>query len=539
MGDIERIAKLLAHRDEEVASAAALVLGELGAKSPSVVEGLLCLAESGRPALQLRALGALALIRPRRAEKRLLPILSAGPTEVRRAAGQALMALGPGVVAALRARLDEAGAEERRIISEVLTGVGGEDAFSTLLGSLGHLDGEQGRQTALVARQQLRALPGAERKKHLAQVKQFLKKKTTRGSEAAMLAAIKLTGFLELPDSVPFLLENLGDQALPEAVRREALFGLRFALGAESSEAKRQAVVGPLLDVIENGSETMAQAAQDTLAFVPLPASAVPRLQRLGLHASLQRARFAVSALASLAIDEATVALAQLAGAAGRITAELAAQTLKDRQGAAEGLCKALLGAEDPDRAWALARVLEPRVGELGTRSRGRLVQAALDRLDSQEPTKEALLRVARQAGAQEVAAALRQRVASARRKKDAEGAARLLRILCGSPEATDEDRFSLAALDLRESGLELKRVSRDRDPALVSLTALASRGYDVAAALGRERDLSLEAFYYVGFHLAEEGEPAGEALLEQVVRLGGRKKIAQAARNKLKLVSD
>jgi hypothetical protein len=128
--------------------------------------------------------------------------------------------------------------------------------------------------------------------------------------------------------------------------------------------------------------------------------------------------------------------------------------------------------------------------------------------------------------------------VAAARRKKDKEPLARLLRLLTASPEATDEDRFALAVLELRESGLDLKRQARERDPALGALATLAARGHDVAGGLARERDLSLEAIYYVGFHLAEEDEPGGAALLELVMERGGRKKIAQAARNKLKLVA-
>jgi hypothetical protein len=48
---------------------------------------------------------------------------------------------------------------------------------------------------------------------------------------------------------------------------------------------------------------------------------------------------------------------------------------------------------------------------------------------------------------------------------------------------------------------------------------------------------VDLEHLYYVGFHFAEEGHPIGEELLGEVVKKGGRSKVAKMAKNKLALV--
>ena len=48
---------------------------------------------------------------------------------------------------------------------------------------------------------------------------------------------------------------------------------------------------------------------------------------------------------------------------------------------------------------------------------------------------------------------------------------------------------------------------------------------------------VDLEALYYVGFCFIEDEIGGGEEILEIVVEKGGRKKIAKAAKNKLKLV--
>jgi hypothetical protein len=57
-----------------------------------------------------------------------------------------------------------------------------------------------------------------------------------------------------------------------------------------------------------------------------------------------------------------------------------------------------------------------------------------------------------------------------------------------------------------------------------------------VGKALRGDRGVELEHLYYVGSCFLEEGIPLGEELLEEVVKKGGRKKIATAAKNELKL---
>ena len=123
-------------------------------------------------------------------------------------------------------------------------------------------------------------------------------------------------------------------------------------------------------------------------------------------------------------------------------------------------------------------------------------------------------------------------RPAVAREKTDAE--ARVLRAMRRLGLGEDAHRYRLASLSLAESALEPR--GRRSDPALRWLAELADRGFDVVGALSKDRSVSLEALYYVGFCFLEDDLGGGEELLELVVQKGGRKKIAKAAKNKLKL---
>jgi len=68
----------------------------------------------------------------------------------------------------------------------------------------------------------------------------------------------------------------------------------------------------------------------------------------------------------------------------------------------------------------------------------------------------------------------------------------------------------------------------------------LAAKGYPVAKQLTREKDVSDEAIYALGFRLLESAdgsnEELGAELLQGIIDERPRSKLAKAAKNKLKL---
>jgi hypothetical protein len=166
---------------------------------------------------------------------------------------------------------------------------------------------------------------------------------------------------------------------------------------------------------------------------------------------------------------------------------------------------------------------------------RKQILAEAMDRLAAGERNYEAHLDIARDADAEGVADALRA-LADKLRRKDENKARVVLSILCRSDRSTDEDRYLLASLELSRSNRDTRPASRAGDESLRMLQNLLRHGFDVAKALRKDRQVELEHLYYVGFHFAEEGHPLGDELLEEVVKKGGRGKIAKMAKNKLAL---
>ncbi|MEJ7754387.1 MAG: HEAT repeat domain-containing protein, partial [Candidatus Limnocylindrales bacterium] len=137
MGDIEKIAGMLRDPNIEKQLAAAIVLGELKARSPEVTQGLVKLLSSGVPPLIRHALEALARIGARRSLDSVFPLLTHQADEVRRAAQATLVSVGEDAVPHIQKRMQSASPEERRALDAALAELGGDDAFSLLLTGLG------------------------------------------------------------------------------------------------------------------------------------------------------------------------------------------------------------------------------------------------------------------------------------------------------------------------------------------------------------------------------------------------------------------
>jgi len=550
MSEIDKIQKLLESESVETRIAAAIVLGELRAKGPAVAQALVKLAQSPVPVVQRHALEALTKVgAAKKAIDRCFELLTASPVdEVRRAAQQALTSLGEEAVPIIRAKMPTATPEERRAFDAILAELGGKDAFSTLLSGLATSEGEAAKAAALAVRQHVKAAKAGERKSYLAETEKFLAKlkpaKVKRkkgepppvldkGTVAATAAALKILGYLEDERAIPTLLEYATDEDQPSSVRQEAFIALRFALGSGKTPAK---LVDALVDAAEADDRTLAQTAMHTLGGLELPPTATKRIEKLVEHPDLDRGRFVIEHLGRQPGAEATRVLVKVLTNLDRKRAEIAAGVLGGREDAVAPLAKALLETKDADRAWMMRNVLRPSAKKVPPAVRKQLLEVATDRLADGERNWEALLDVARDGDPDAVADALRALSLKLRKAQNIEKALTVLALLCRSDRSTDADRYALASLELQKGTHDTRPAARAGDPALHKLAVLLTKGFDVGSALRKDRSMELEDLYYVGFHFVEEGHPVGEELLSEVVKKGGRGKVAKMAKNKLTL---
>lgn len=530
---VERIAAMLSDDAPEKRIAAAIVLGELGSKEPAVIAGLVGMLDTESPPLQRPALAALARIGTAKAAAATFPLLASKDSEVRALAVDALVAGGDDVVQRVRQRIPLAAPDERRALDAVLARFGdSKDAVTTLLRGLEATEPEVVRAVALEVRPQIKNADAKTRKLWLAELGRIIDamRKRPPATPAPLAAAVKILGYLEEPKSVPTLLTLARDAKAPFAVRQEALIALRFALGDDAHAGN---VIDALVAAAAEPDRMLGQAALMGLVAVDLPAKHAARIAKLAVHDDPERARIAIEKLARMPGLDVTKALVNVL--ADRRRGELAAKALAGRDGAGPLIAAALCAEHDVARASTLRAALRPHVKSLGTAHRKKLVESALARLADGagwQPHVEA----AREADGAGLTTGLRELSARLARGKDAQAQRDVLSLLVKSEHATAEDRYRLASALLRESRLDTRAASRQADDALSLLANLVARGFDVAGALRKDKSLSLEHLYYVGFHSIEIGDPLGQELLAQVVEKAGRTKLGKMAKNKLKL---
>jgi hypothetical protein len=536
---VDKIRALLGSDAHERQIAAAIVLGELGARDAKVIEALAEAAAAGIPPVQRHALEALGRLAGGKAAGRalakVLPCLTSRDPDVRRAAVDAAIAFGDPAVAAVRARLaDATDVVERRALEEVLGRVGGKDAFTALLGALDTTDLEAARTAALAVRQRIKEASAREKAAYLAGVGKLLakrgqraKQRTTGPSAALVAGALKILGYLEDPGAVPTLLAFARDRRQPGPVREEAIVALRFTARGKAGGR----VITALVELAERAEPALARAALYSMASLEIPPAMAARLGKLALGPEAERGLLALERLAQIAGGAGGDALARVLTTTGdRMRAEAAATALAARPDGVLAIARALLAAPDGERAGLLARLLRQRAGTLaaggaaGKKLARALVADALARIGRDAAAAEALLPLAREIDREATTAGLRS-LAAKLRKRDPARALAVLRLVGRAGDATADDGYALGAAEL---------LAGHRDEALTIVGQLLDRGFDLAAALRRDQSLTPEQRYQIGFHLVEGRQAAGEEVLADLAG-SGRGKIAKMAKAKLK----
>jgi HEAT repeat protein len=526
---VGKLVRLLGSEAVEKQLAAALVLGELQVRDAAAVEALMSLLESPLAPVQRQALVALGTIGSRRALPAILPLLHARDAGVREAAVEALVAFGEEAVPAVRARLAAAPPAEKRPLEELLARLGGRGALSTLLGALGPDDLETARAAVLPLRQRLKEADARERKRTLEQALAFLADQKNR-APAARMAALKVIGYVGDASAAAKVLALAQSSSEAEAAREEAVITLRLLSGVpEKAKAKAppKKTIDALVGLAEKGPLPVARAALYSLAATKLPPTVGKRLGKLVDHPEGGRALIAIELLGAIAGADAADALARTLIETGeRARAEAAANALGKRAEAGTALARALLSTHDRDRAEMVSRLLRPHLARVERPVGRQLIRDAVARVEEEDPTAEALLQIARALDADGTADGLRALAARLRKGRKHEDALKVLRVLGRSREAAPDDGYALAALELTH-GL--------KDEAFTVIGQLADQGYDVGAALRKDRSLEDRHRYEVGFHFIERGHPLGEEALAAVAESAGRSKLGQMARAKLK----
>jgi hypothetical protein len=369
---------------------------------------------------------------------------------------------------------------------------------------------------------------------------------------ARLGALLRLIGYLARPSTQSLLLKY-ADVDEPRPIRLAAIAGLRRIV-AQSEARGTEKVIETLIDFADGDDLAIAQSAVDTLRGARIPDALAKSFAALAKSKNVAAQKLAMERMPAGGGASAIKALVEALGGDEPTARDAAARGLAKAPEAVLPVTRALLAAKDEQVARRYAGVVRAHRGHVSNQAIDELVDRVRDDMDVQLRGKASADQIVLERVLAELIADVApakhvellferaKRLRKAGKPIEAFGSLKpLLRSHADLDAAIDDDqRFFLALLSLEAAGEGILRSSHADDPVFEQFARLAANGFPVAKQLAREKDVSDEALYALGFRLIESGdasnEELGAELLQGIIDERPRSKLAKAAKNKLRL---
>jgi HEAT repeats len=597
------VIELLGNDRADLRAAAVTVLAAVGRGDIAVARALTERLEDSDPGVRRIALEGLADLGATGIAANLVPLLRGGDETLAERAAQILVTQGAAAETALRKEIGHGSIAARRTIAQLLLRRGSAAAVDAILDQLADPEfGEQALQLLRAELDQdekhAERLAGVVEKaasarasdvgkrvaKEWARAKKDLetaeakgKGKARKGKEpgngsnghrgaapdplrdhavaaavAELGALLRLLGYLADPSTQALLLRHAqADQ--PRPIRLAAIAALRRIVAQSEAKGTEHAIEA-LIEYADAEDLAVAQSAIDTLQGARIPEKLAKAFAALAKSKNSAAQKLAMERLPAGGGASAVKALVDALAGDDPTARDAAARGLAKAPEAVLPLARALAAAEDEPIARRFATAIRAHRGHVSSAAVEELVEAAKRHLDLHHKGKataetilveRALMDTLADVAPGEHVELLFERARRLRGKGkslEAFGSLKaLLRTRADLDAAiSDDNRFLLGVLGLEIAGEAIMRAAHADDPVLEQFARLAARGFPVAKKLNREKEISDEAIYGLGFRLLESHDDQhkglGAELLEGIVEERPRSKLAKSAKNKLKL---
>ena len=527
---------LVGGTDVEARCAALLVLTQLNANDPKVVEGVGEALAAKNVVVRDFAVGYFEQVRPRDGVSHLVPLLDSEDDAVRRRVVAILTHYGQAAIAAVKKLFKEGPRRRLNAVIDLCGRVRTAAALDILFEVIASDDFDASRAACDALTAAVPSLDARASADLFARTEQLAAK--GKGQRTALVGATKLFGALAQPKARKRLLTLLYNEQ-PQVVRTHALGALTQCLRGQTLTANEIAALLPLLE--EDDEAGILRPAIHLLEDQSLDRSYLPQLNRLAESPQPLVKRFAVQKLGAFESGSVVKTLIGYLTDDSYSRRDQAAASLKKLPAARAALMKEFLATDNERKAWTLADIL--LVHDRGWKRDAfdalwKQLQSTLE--GREDRLFSAYFQFLNTLDATWLAEQVRARAERLRKSKDFPLAARWLGLLKDTPAFDPEIKFALAVATLKSHPHVLGAVIRRHDPALDLLRELTQSPFPAAERLRKERVLSPEDLFYVAFNLAEgrgEERSAAADLLEHLANKHGRTKIGKAAKNKLKLL--
>lgn len=534
----KKIVKLLDDERMERRCAAVMVLGELRAKEPQVIEAIGRCLDQENHLLRLYALEALAGAKSPKVVQLVIPLLDDPDEEVRSQAAALLANQGSKATAKLAKELHGAPIGRRRTIVSILARNHDKGTFERLLVLLP--DPEIGEYTLNALRSEIDQMSPKEGEALRGQVAALLKDKQWLADSTCTARALRLLGYMREAKLVRTILPFAAEKK-PLPVRLAALAALRRPLQAARATDE---TVKSLLQHADDPDATLARAAVDTLKGLKVPDGLTKELMKLSQGRHSEARQFALEALGQTGGQPAIKNMVKHLWGDDPAAREAAARSLGKLEAATPTLLKELTAkGGEVSHVRVLCGLLRRHAASLKPAARKTVADLTIASLEQGAGTAEPLLELLAAVEPERFAEVLVSRAAAHKKAKRHDQAFALLCRLDGADLLDDDGRYLAAVTGLcaLSAKKDLGRASRTTHPILKQIVELVGIGFPVASKLKKEKSLTPEDLFFVGFNFSEskdeEEKEFGGELLERLASKGPRTKLGRSAKNKLKLM--
>ncbi len=535
---LKKICSFLKSDDAELQCSAARILKEL---SPKSAEVRLSLAKNlSTPNLTVKnyILSALESMPGQEELPYLFPLLQEGP-KVQERAIRIIASSGPSAVAKIKKRFKETKDEPDKImLIRILGLIGTDDACRFLVDCIADARLELSKRICLALREAIGRMDRKRKRMLLKKLNTFLASPHTKANTSAVTAGVILLGYLADATTINKILRyTASDQPLP--VRKHALITLsRLDIPRKSNAEVSKAII-PMLD--ESDYPNIVRNAIDVLKRINIPNKYAKHLKDALRNRHPAVRSFVLSRMDMSGTQENIGNLISHLNSGGYEERRAAQEALAKIPKAYPHIIKALDDAKDYEEGMRLISILSAQRDQLGLKDKRRLL-AKMEKLLSTGDRRYSLYATALKAVDPDLLInKIMGRVKRLKSGKKFTAAEEMLRILTRQMLFTDEIKYELAVIRLRNSPKDLSPLRRKSDEVLMIIGELVKNNeFPLLKRLKSDKALRPQELFYLSFHFSEklfDHRKFGVELLKYLVKKSPRSQIGSAAKEKLSLV--
>lgn len=519
--------------------ASLLILGALKLQNPLIIKTVGAVLDHSNPVLKDYALRYFEEVQPKAGISLLLKFLEDPDKDMQERVVRLLSRAGQAAVHPLLQRAPAASRLWQLNAARVLFAVKGKEAMTGSLQMLLSGTDEFNKAVCDLMTPAIREMDLKEQEVLYNEAEAFAATLDVNRQKPAVISSIRLLGQLGRPQARRWLFRFLGPEH-PPSLRSHALVALLHCLRKQDLRKDEYARLFSLLE--DAGFSDVTRLALELLDAHPFPEDSRPVLSRLleSPHGAVQK--FALRKMGDFSSPATVRTLVQQLGDPDYRRRDIAALSLHKIPEARAALIKELVACDNPSKAWTIAEILPSYEGKWRRDTLDAFWKRLQAAIGADDRIQAAFMHVLKKVSADyayEQLAAHGSRLIKAKKYKEALA---FLTHLKEFSEFKPEDKFQLALAQLKLHSHAVLPASHRQEPAVDLLSDLyRTSSYPLLEALKKEKNLTPEDLFYIGFTLVErpgEERSLGKNLLEHLAARFPRTKCGKSAKNKLKLLA-